>query len=177
VVVPGGQRGDRSLQVGSECGTVLGRAETDDRVDGEGRQPSSRRDAGDHRPQLAHCPSVHRDEVRRREMIGDLVRVDRRLLQHVGSNDELPCRTPHEPFGDAAPRALLGQFDESVSLQRLQVVVHLLTSRADDRRDRGRRRRLRQCVEDRRPDRVERHLDGGSVSEHPNVVHDPNGTA
>ena len=140
-----------------------------------GRTRSRRRAAGD-RPYLGHSPSVHGDQIRSRETIGDLVRIDGRALQHVGSNNEMARRTTDESFGDTAPHALLGQLDQPMGLQRLQVVVHLLTGRPDRRRNRGSRPRFGQRVEDRGPDRIERHFHGGSVSEHSNVVHEPQGT-
>jgi hypothetical protein len=156
-------------------GTIFRRSEPDHRVDGQGRQTrSSRRAAGD-RPYLGHSPSVHRDQIRSRETIGDLVRIDGSALQHVGSNNEVARCSTYESLGDTAPCSLLGQLDQPMGLQRLQVIVHLLTGRPDRHRNRGSRPRFSQRVEDRGPDRIERHFHGGSVSEHSNIVHGPQG--
>ena len=67
--------------------------------------------------------------------------------------------------------------DQPVGLQRLQVVIHLLTGRPDRCRNRGRRPRFCQRVEDRGPDRIQGHLHGGGVSEHSNVVHELQATS
>ncbi len=93
------------------------------------------------------------------------------LLQHVGGNEEVPCRTPNITLGDTAPGAFPSRLDQSMRLQRLQVIVHLLPSQADCRRNRGRRPRFRQSLENRGPDRIECDFDGDGVSEYSNVVH------
>ena len=97
----------------------------------------------------------------------------RSFLQYVGRNDEVARRTTHEPFGDTAPGAFLGQLDQAMGLQRLQVIVHLLPGRPDRPRNGGGRSGFGQRVEDRGAHRIERGSHGGGVSEHSNIVHGP----
>ena len=126
--------------ISRERRTIFSRPEPDHRVDGQGRQTRFRRRVAGDRPDLGNVPSIHGDQIRSREAIGDLVRIADRARQHVGSNHEVSRRTPHQPFGDTAPHTFFGQLDQPMGLQSLQVIVHLLTGRPNRRGDRCRRR-------------------------------------
>ena len=114
------------LQVGEERGTIFRRFEPDHRVDGQGRQAASS-------PLEAIAPTS--DTVERSPRSDTQPRDDRRPC-----SDRRPRPATRQEqqrggalndgrtFGDTAPR-VLGQLDQPMRLQRLQVVVHLLAGR------------------------------------------------
>ena len=138
------------IQVGRRSGTIFRRSEPDHRVDGQGRQTRSlRRAAAIARPRTRSARSPRSDTQPRDDRRPRSDRwqrsATRREQQRGGA------RNAHESFGDTAPRAFLGQLDQAVGLQRLQVVVHLLTGRPDRRRNRGQPTRVQSARRGSKP--------------------------
>ena len=96
------------------------------------RLPVSRR-ATNEVAHLADDPCAQGDEIARGQPIDFPIRIRGDRAQGARRDDVGSGRRHEEPFRQPAPLAFLGQPDQSVRLQSVQVVVDLLSGQADPR--------------------------------------------
>jgi hypothetical protein len=172
-VVLADQGADARRQLLHELGAVGGRGEADLAVEGVRREPfAGLGRAGDERADVADQPGAEGEQPARRELIAEAVRVglhggERQRTDHVRRRGG-----SHQPLGDVALAALVGQLDQAVPLQGLEVVVHLLPGQPDlSGQHGGRRGPRRQLGQQPGADGVQRDGRGLWVLDHGDVQH------
>ena len=104
-------------------------------------------------------------------MVGRAFRIRAGRRERGGRDDVGGGGCPQHTLADAAPHADLGQLDQAVRFERVEVVVDLLAGDPDAACEGPGRRGLGELGEQQGPHRIERHRGGGRVLDHFHVAH------
>ena len=167
VVVAHGEPGDGFGELRGERGAFGCRAKTDFGVDGERREMFALfLGAADEIRDLAHDARAEGDQVARREPIGGSGRIAGHISKRGRRYDVRRGRGDEASLDQSAPSSFFDGPNQSMRLERTEVVVHLLTRKPHAVCERRRRSGLRELRQEASADGIERHHgDGGIVDD------------